>query len=181
MLLLLFLYRSKSDLLYYAEYLPTISTQLKIISSVKAATPSDISVCWTLILDGSFLWMTGIEKPWIPVCPLVKQLSHFACRGHFLLVLVNDLLRRLLAQTLARWAREFESYLTSNKICLSRTTRRNIYRAVQMVSYYQSINQSINQARLFKRVTLMSRKKAGYKKCMCKMAIICDRPFPNHL
>ena len=94
MLLLLFLYRSKSDLLYYAEYLPTISTQLKIISSVKAATPSDISVCWTLILDGSFLWMTGIEKPWIPVCPLVKQLSHFACRGHFLLVLVNDLLRR---------------------------------------------------------------------------------------
>ena len=121
------------------------------------------------------------KKPWIPVCSLVKQLSHFACRGHFLLVLVNDLLRRWLAQTLARWAREFESYLTSNKICLSRTTRRNIYRAVQMVSYYQSINQSINQARLFKRVTLMSRKKAGYKKCMCKMAIIYDRPFPNHL
>lgn len=37
-------FRSKSDLLYYAEFLPTISTQLKIISSVKAATPSDISV-----------------------------------------------------------------------------------------------------------------------------------------
>ena len=47
--LLLFICRSKSDLLYYAEYLPTISTQLKIISSVKAATPSDISVCLTLI------------------------------------------------------------------------------------------------------------------------------------
>ena len=62
MLLLLFLYRSKSDLLYYAEYLPTISTQLKIISSVKAATPSDISVCWTLILDGAFLWMTEAQS-----------------------------------------------------------------------------------------------------------------------
>ena len=60
--LLLFLYRSKSDLLYYAEYLPTISTQLKIISSVKAATPSDISVCWTLILDGAFLWMTEVQS-----------------------------------------------------------------------------------------------------------------------
>lgn len=41
-------FRSKSDLLYYAEYLPTISTQLKIISSVKAATPSDISVSFTI-------------------------------------------------------------------------------------------------------------------------------------
>ena len=36
--------RSKADLLYYAEFIPTISTQLKIISSVKAATPSDTSV-----------------------------------------------------------------------------------------------------------------------------------------
>lgn len=42
--LLCFVHRSKNDLLYYAEYLPTISTQLKILSSVKAATPSDISV-----------------------------------------------------------------------------------------------------------------------------------------
>ena len=42
--IVLLLFRSKNDLLYYAEYLPTISTQLKIISSVKAATPSDISV-----------------------------------------------------------------------------------------------------------------------------------------
>lgn len=180
MLLLLFLYRSKSDLLYYAEYLPTISTQLKIISSVKAATPSDISVCWTLILDGSFLWMTGIEKPWIPVCPLVKQLSHFACRGHFLLVLVNDLLRRWLAQTLARWAREFWKLLDQqqNLLVPDYQTEHLSSRADGVVL---SINQSINQARLFKRVTLMSRKKAGYKKCMCKMAIIYDRPFPNHL
>ena len=80
-----------------------------------------------------------------------------------MIYLEDDLLRPLpIGQV------NFESYMTSNKICLSRTTRRNIYRAVQMVSYYQSINQSINQATLFKRVTLMSRKKAGYKKCMAK-------------
>ena len=120
------------------------------------------------------------KKPWIPVCPLVKQLSHFACRGHFLLVLVNDLLRRWLAQTLARWVREFWKLLDQqqNLLVPDYQTEHLSSRADGVVL---SINQSINQARLFKRVTLMSRKKAGYKKCMCKMAIIYDRPFPNHL
>lgn len=120
------------------------------------------------------------KKPWIPVCPLVKQLSHFACRGHFLLVLVNDLLRRWLAQTLARWAREFWKLLDQqqNLLVPDYQTEHLSSRADGVIL---SINQSINQATLFKRLTLMSRKKAGYKKCMCKMAIIYDRPFPNHL
>lgn len=106
--------------------------------------------------------------------------SHFACRGHFLLVLANDLLRRWLAQTLARWAREFWKLLDQqqNLLVPDYQTEHLSSRADGVVL---SINQSINQARLFKRVTLMSRKKAGYKKCMCKMAIIYDRPFPNHL
>ena len=118
------------------------------------------------------------KKPWIPVCPLVKQLSHFACRGHFLLVLVNDLLRRWLAQTLARWASEFWKLLDQqqNLLVPDYQTEHLSSRADGVVL---SINQSINQSS--QRVTLMSRKKAGYKKCMCKMAIICDRPFPNHL
>ena len=120
------------------------------------------------------------KKPWIPVCPFVKQLSHFACRGHFLLVLVNDLLRRWLAQTLAHWASEFWKLLDQqeNLLVPDYQTEHLSSRADGVIL---SINQSINQATLFKRVTLMSRKKAGYKKCTCKMAIICDRPFPNHL
>ena len=120
------------------------------------------------------------KKPWIPVCPLIKQLSHFACRGHFLLVLVNDLLRRWLAQTLAHWASEFWKLLDQqeNLLVPDYQTEHLSSRADGVIL---SINQSINQATLFKRVTLMSRKKAGYKKCTCKMAIICDRPFPNHL
>ena len=118
------------------------------------------------------------KKPWIPVCPLVKQLSHFACRGHFLLVLVNDLLRKWLAQTLAHWASEFWKLLDQqeNLLVPDYQTEHLSSRADGVVL---SINQSINQSS--QRVTLMSRKKAGYKKCMCKMAIICDRPFPNHL
>ena len=120
------------------------------------------------------------KKPWIPVCSLVKQLSHFACRGHFLLVLVNDLLRRWLAQTLAHWASEFWKLLDQqeNLLVPDYQTEHLSSRADGVIL---SINQSINQATLFKRVTLMSRKRAGYKKCTYKMAIICDRPFPNHL
>ena len=140
MLLLLFLYRSKSDLLYYAEYLPTISTQLKIISSVKAATPSDISVWMVHFCE----WQES-KKPWIPVCPFVKQLSHFACRGHFLLVLVNDLLRRWLAQTLDHWASEFWKLLDQqeNLLVPDYQTEHLSSRADGVVL---SINQSINQS-----------------------------------
>ena len=145
MLLLLFLYRSKSDLLYYAEYLPTISTQLKIISSVKAATPSDISVCWTWFWMVHFCEWQESKKLWIPVCPLVKQLSHFACRGHFLLVLVNDLLRRWLAQTLAHWASEFWKLLDQqeNLLVPDYQTEHLSSRADGVIL---SINQSINQS-----------------------------------
>lgn len=179
MLLLLFLYRSKSDLLYYAEYLPTISTQLKIISSVKAATPSDISVCWTLILDGSFLWMTGIEKT------MNSSLSF--CQAAVTFCLPGPLLARL-----SEW---FTEKMTCSDPCplgksilkVTRPARKSACPGlpdgtfIEPCRWCHTINQSINQATLFKRVTLMSRKKAGYKKCTCKMAIICDRPFPNHL
>lgn len=58
-------FRSKSDLLYYAEYLPTISTQLKIISSVKAATPSDISVSFTI---------RGADESYLNVFALARDL-----------------------------------------------------------------------------------------------------------
>ena len=58
-------FRSKSDLLYYAEYLPTISTQLKIISSVKAATPSDISVSFTV---------READESYLNVFPLARDL-----------------------------------------------------------------------------------------------------------
>lgn len=53
--------RSKSDLLYYAEYLPTISTQLKIISSVKAATPSDISADAMLVKNAQNLMQAVVK------------------------------------------------------------------------------------------------------------------------
>ena len=176
MLLLLFLYRSKSDLLYYAEYLPTISTQLKIISSVKAATPSDVSVCWTLILDGSFLWMTGIEK--------TMNSSLFFGQAAVTFCLPGPLLARL-----SEW---FTYKMTCSDPCpLGKRIwklldqQQNLlvpdYQTEHLSSRADGVVLSINQARLFKRVTLMSRKKAGYKKCMCKMAIIYDRPFPNHL
>ena len=33
------------------------------------------------------------KKTWIPACPLGNQLSHFACRGHFLFVLVKNFVR----------------------------------------------------------------------------------------
>lgn len=36
--------RMKSNLQYCAEMIPTLSTQLSIIASVKAATPNDTSV-----------------------------------------------------------------------------------------------------------------------------------------
>ena len=36
--------RMKANLQYCAEVIPTLSTQLRIIASVKAATPHDISV-----------------------------------------------------------------------------------------------------------------------------------------
>lgn len=53
--------RSKSDLLYYAEFLPTISTQLKIISSVKAATPSDISADAVLVKNAQNLMQAVVK------------------------------------------------------------------------------------------------------------------------
>lgn len=53
--------RSKGDLLYYAEYLPTISTQLKIISSVKAATPSDISADAMLVKNSQNLMQAVVK------------------------------------------------------------------------------------------------------------------------
>lgn len=53
--------RSKSDLLYYAEYLPTISTQLSIISSVKAATPSDISADAMLVKNAQNLMQAVVK------------------------------------------------------------------------------------------------------------------------
>ena len=46
---------------------------------------------------------SGLKKPWIPGCPLGKQLSHFAAWSHFLLVLVNDFVRGWFAWTLAHW------------------------------------------------------------------------------
>ena len=36
--------RIKANLQYCAEMIPTLSTQLRIIASVKASTPDDISV-----------------------------------------------------------------------------------------------------------------------------------------
>jgi len=53
--------RSRNDLLYYAEYLPTISTQLKIISSVKAATPSDISADAMLVKNAQNLMQAVVK------------------------------------------------------------------------------------------------------------------------
>jgi len=53
--------RSKNDLLYYAEYLPTISTQLKILSSVKAATPSDISADAMLVKNAQNLMQAVLK------------------------------------------------------------------------------------------------------------------------
>ncbi len=38
------LHRIKANLEYCAEMIPTLSTQLRIIASVKAATPDDASV-----------------------------------------------------------------------------------------------------------------------------------------
>lgn len=43
-LLLFCLSRMKTDLQYCAEIIPTLSTQLRIIASVKASTPDDQSV-----------------------------------------------------------------------------------------------------------------------------------------
>ena len=34
--------------------------------------------------------LTGLKKKGIQACPLGKQLSQFACPGHFSLALVND-------------------------------------------------------------------------------------------
>lgn len=53
--------RSKNDLLYYAEYLPTISTQLKILSSVKAATPSDVSADAMLVKNAQNLMQAVVK------------------------------------------------------------------------------------------------------------------------
>ena len=50
--------RIKANLQYCAEMIPTLSTQLRIIASVKASTPDDISVsdnCNTAIAI-SLLW-----------------------------------------------------------------------------------------------------------------------------
>ena len=41
------------------------------------------------------------KKTWIPACPLGNQLSHFACRGHFLFVLVKNFVREWFSWTLA--------------------------------------------------------------------------------
>ena len=37
--------RSRNNLQCYAEMIPTLSTQLAILASVKISTPDDISVC----------------------------------------------------------------------------------------------------------------------------------------
>ena len=50
---------------------------------------------------------------------------------HFLLILVNDLVRRWLA-ILAHWAGELYSYLRSKKIYLSQTARRDLSRALSI-------------------------------------------------
>ena len=48
--------------------------------------------------------------------------SHISlARGHFLHILVNDLVRRWLAWTLVHWAGELYSYLPSKKIYLPQT------------------------------------------------------------
>ena len=45
------------------------------------------------------------QKKWIPSCPLFKQVSHFSCRGHFFLVLVDDSVNGWLT-----WAKRAFSY-----------------------------------------------------------------------
>ena len=47
------------DLLFYADHVPTVSTQLSILSSVKAATPEDRTV--------SSEYEIHLTK-WIPLC-----------------------------------------------------------------------------------------------------------------
>lgn len=66
--------RSKSDLLYYAEYLPTISTQLKILSSVKAATPSDISADAMLVKNAQNLMQAVVKTLKAAEAACVKDL-----------------------------------------------------------------------------------------------------------
>lgn len=84
--LLFLLFRSKSDLLYYAEYLPTISTQLKIISSVKAATPSDISVSlndWFYFSEAPYGKLKTVTcKLWWQAWQTVHCVTAYACHSN---------------------------------------------------------------------------------------------------
>ena len=52
--------------------------------------------------------------------------------GHFLLILVNDLVRRWLAWTLVHWAGELYSYVPSKKIYLPQTAGRDLSRALSI-------------------------------------------------
>ena len=52
--------------------------------------------------------------------------------GHFLLILVNDLVRRWLAWTLVHWAGELYSYVPSKKIYLPQTAARDLSRALSI-------------------------------------------------
>ena len=56
-----------------------------------------------------------------------KQLSHFLARGYFLLVLVNDFVRRWLAGTFAYCTNELKKLLAQRK---SRTTGREVFQGL---------------------------------------------------
>ena len=59
---------------------------------------------------------SGLEKKNLKFClSFGKQLSHFLARGYFLLVLVNDFVRRWLAGTFAYCANELKKLLAQRK------------------------------------------------------------------
>ncbi|XP_031549305.1 catenin alpha-1-like [Actinia tenebrosa] len=66
--------RCREDLLYYAECLPTMSTQLKIISSVKAATPSDPSADAVLVRNADNLMQAVVKTLKAAEAASVKEL-----------------------------------------------------------------------------------------------------------
>ena len=59
---------------------------------------------------------SGVEKSWIPACPLGKQLSHLLVPGHILLALGNDFVTGWLAAPLPIGQVSFKSYLPSKKM-----------------------------------------------------------------
>ena len=69
----------------------------------------------------------GLKKPWIPAWSLGKQLLHFACRGHFLLLSLKDFCCGWLPGPLPIGKVSFESCLFSRKISLAWTTWRDFF------------------------------------------------------